>query len=99
MDDLRDYRFYDDDMLHPSETAINYIWEAFSECYMECKTIKIYKEVVKITSARNHRFIADSPSRIKDFGLRMLDKISDIEDVLPAIDLSGEKNYFQNLLK
>ena len=30
MDDLRDYRFYDDDMIHPSDSAINYIWEAFS---------------------------------------------------------------------
>ena len=35
MDDLRDYRFYNDDMLHPSTTAINYIWDAFSGCYME----------------------------------------------------------------
>jgi hypothetical protein len=99
MDDLRDYRFYDNDMLHPSDTAINYIWEAFSECYLESKTVKIYNEVVKITRARNHRFIADSPSRIKDFASRMLDQISDIEAGSPAIDLSDEKNYFQNLLK
>jgi hypothetical protein len=99
MDDLRDYRFYNDDMLHPSDTAINYIWEEFSECYMEIKTIKIYNEVVKITKACNHRFIAGSKSRIKDFALRMLDQISEIEAGLPAIDLSSEKNYFQNLLE
>jgi hypothetical protein len=99
MDDLRDYRFYNDDMLHPSDTAINYIWEAFSGCYLESRTVKIYNEVVKITRARNHRLIADSPSRIRDFALRMLEQISHIEAGLPKIDLSDEKKYFQNLLK
>lgn len=99
MDDLRDYRFYNDDMLHPSDTAINYIWEAFSECYLESRTVKIYNEVVKITRARNHRLIADSPSRIRGFALKMLDQISHIEAGLPKIDLSDEKIYFQNLLK
>jgi len=72
MDDLRDYRFYNDDMLHPSDMAINYIWEAFSQCYLENKTIRIYNDVVKITKACNHRFITDSPSKIKDFASGML---------------------------
>ena len=70
IDDLRDYRFYSDDMLHPSDTAINYIWEAFSGCYLEDNTIKLYNEVVKITKACNHRFITDSPSKIKRFCLK-----------------------------
>lgn len=99
MDDLRDYRFYNEDMLHPSDTAINYIWEAFSGCYLESKTIKIYNEVVKVTNACNHRFITDSRSKIKDFAAGMLSQISDIEAGVPTLDLSFEKNYFQTLLK
>jgi hypothetical protein len=99
MDDLRDYRFYNDDMLHPSDTAINYIWEAFSGCYLENKTVKIYNEVVKITKACNHRLLTDSPSKIKKFASVMLDHISEIEAVIPAIDLSEEKIYFQNLFQ
>jgi hypothetical protein len=99
MDDLRDYRFYNDDMLHPSDLAINYIWEAFSGCYLESKTIRIYNDVVKITKACNHRLITDSPSKIKKFASGMLNQISDIEAGMPAIDLSYEKDYFQNLLK
>jgi hypothetical protein len=99
MDDLRDYRFYNEDMVHPSEVAINFIWEAFSECYFESNTIKIYNEVVKITKACNHRFISDSRSKIIYFAERMLNQISDIERGIPTIDLSHEKNYFQNLLK
>ena len=98
MDDLRDYRFYNDDMLHPSDTAINYIWEAFSGCYLESNTIKTYSEVAKITKACNHRFNTDSGSKIKDFAGRMLNQISDIEAGITAIDLSSEKKYFHNLL-
>lgn len=98
MDDLRDYRFYNDDMLHPSDTAINYIWEAFSGCYFESKTIKTYNEVVKITKACNHRFNSDSRSRKLDFAERMLKQISNLEADVPSIDLSFEKSYFQNLL-
>src|SRR5450759_3607604 len=41
MDDLRDYRFYNDDLIHPSPLAINYIWDAFSGCYMEKTTLNI----------------------------------------------------------
>lgn len=99
MDDLRDYRFYNDDMLHPSTIAINYIWEAFSESYLENRTINNWNEVVKITKACQHRINTSSRSKIEDFAKRMLKQISDLETGIQTIDLSIEKNYFQNLLK
>jgi hypothetical protein len=99
MDDLRDYRFYNDDMLHPSITAINYIWDAFSGCFMENKTMNIWNEVVKITKACTHRLNADSGFKINSFAERMLQQISDIEGKVPVINLSHERNYFLNLLK
>jgi hypothetical protein len=99
MDDLRDYRFYDDDMLHPSALAIDYIWEAFSVCYHDTKTRNLWNEVVKITKARNHRIDTDSISKINQFAGQMLRHISDIEGKLTSIDLSVERNYFLNLMK
>ncbi|MEI8224720.1 MAG: GSCFA domain-containing protein [Bacteroidota bacterium] len=99
MDDLRDYRFYNDDMLHPSITAINYIWDAFSGCFMENKTMNIWNEVVKITKACTHRLNAGFGFKINSFAERMLQQISDIEGKVPVIDLSHERNYFLNLLK
>ena len=99
MDDLRDYRFYEDDMLHPSKTAINYIWDAFSGCYMENRTIDLYREVVKISKARNHRLSTDTGVQIKSFAERMLAHISDIESKVPTIDFSSESDYFRSLLK
>ena len=99
MDDLRDYRFYNDDMLHPSGIAINYIWEAFTRCYMDSKTINTWNEVVKITKACNHRFNNDSGIKRIKFAERILGKIYEIENKVPGIDISSEKSYFLNLLK
>jgi hypothetical protein len=98
MDDLRDYRFYKDDMIHPSSLAINYIWEAFSENYIEKNTFKLYNEVVKISRACNHRIGTESGTKIREFALQMQKKISEIETKAPEIDLLIEKKYFQTLL-
>lgn len=62
MDDLRDYRFYDDDMLHPSATAIEYIWEKFSETYFSSETKSLIHTIEGIQKALAHRpFNAESP--------------------------------------
>lgn len=94
MDDLRDYRFYSDDMLHPSTSAIDYIWESFTGCYFDNITLNIWKEAVKITKAFNHRFITDSETRRKYFAERILDQISDLKIKAPGIDFSIEEDHF-----
>ncbi len=99
MDDLRDYRYYSDDMLHPSTSAISYIWEAFCGSFMEKRTIEAWREVVKITRGCNHRLNTRSMTRIKDFAERMLLQISAVEKKVPSVDLSNERNYFRNLVK
>lgn len=55
MDELRDYRFYASDMLHPSQQAIDYIWEKFVEVYAFAKAKKTLKEVVVIQQGLAHR--------------------------------------------
>ena len=55
MDDLRDYRFYASDMLHPSETAIQYVWERFCETFFTQETLKIIDEAEKLYAASQHR--------------------------------------------
>jgi hypothetical protein len=94
IDDLRDYRFYNDDMLHPSGSAINYIWESFSGCYFDIVTLNTWKEVVKITKAFNHRFNTDSEIKRMYFAERVLKQISDLKAKIPAIDLSVEEEHF-----
>jgi hypothetical protein len=55
MDDLRDYRFYAEDLIHPSLQAIDYIWEKFSEAYFDEGTRKIAREFESIERALNHK--------------------------------------------
>jgi hypothetical protein len=55
MDELRDYRFYAEDMLHPSDQAVKYIWERFSSTYFSGETISINKKIEKYCNMLNHR--------------------------------------------
>lgn len=62
MDDLRDYRFYAQDMIHPSESAIQYISERFSEAFFEENTRHINRELERIQQGFEHRpFNPDTP--------------------------------------
>jgi hypothetical protein len=97
MDDLRDYRFYADDMLHPSASAIDYIWEAFSSSFMVDKTMNLWNECVKISKARQHRFNSESSANSLKFAEKMIRHINELEEKLPEIDLSADRIYFQSL--
>lgn len=55
MDDLRDYRFYAADMLHPSDVAENYIWERFTRTYFDTAFGRFKKEWESLRQALNHR--------------------------------------------
>lgn len=55
LDDLRDYRFYAEDMLHPSPQAVDYIREKFSETYFSKETMGKIREYERIQQALNHR--------------------------------------------
>jgi hypothetical protein len=99
MDDLRDYRFYDDDMLHPSSTAVDYIWKAFSDCYFDVRTRELWKEVSGISKAVSHKIQSDSTGEIKEFAETILLRINKISKNNPSLNLNKEKRYFLNLLK
>jgi len=99
MDDLRDYRFYDEDMLHPSASAVNYIWKKFSECYFDKKTIELYGEIIKIKKGYQHRLNDVSGTKTREFAETILRQIANAEKKIPSIDLSVEKHYFLKILK
>ena len=97
MDDLRDYRFYDDDMLHPSSSAINYVWQKFSDCYLDSRTAELRNEVIKITKAFNHRLISAVESKKKEFANTMLNRINELTNKIPSLDMSAERSYFNKI--
>ncbi|NJX16792.1 GSCFA domain-containing protein [Tamlana crocina] len=55
MDELRDYRFYEADMVHPNTTAIEYIWERFKDVWVAPETLKIMDEVEVIQKGLRHK--------------------------------------------
>ena len=55
MDELRDYRFYSEDMLHVNSTTVNYIWEKFSQTYFSSQTQELNKRFYKLWTMQNHR--------------------------------------------
>jgi GSCFA family len=55
MDELRDYRFYTEDMLHPNQIAINYIWEKFQEVWISENAIKTMREVDAVQKGLQHK--------------------------------------------
>ena len=67
MDDLRDYRFYAADMLHPSKTAIQYIWERFCETFFEQKTLQTIYEAEQLYTASQHRPFNTSSDEYQEF--------------------------------
>jgi hypothetical protein len=56
-DDLRDYRFYKEDMAHPNEQAIQYVWEKFSDTFFNQGTESLIKEMEKLNAAMNHKIL------------------------------------------
>lgn len=67
IDELRDYRFYASDMLHPSETAIDYTWQKFSETYFSMETLKLKKELEQLRADLNHRPLHPETSEYQTF--------------------------------
>lgn len=96
MDDLRDYRFYKPDMLHPSMTAIDYIWNTFQECYFDDETLRFIHEWKKIWQALNHRpFYPDSDEHRK-FIRKTIQQLKNFSD---KVDISGELKQLESQIQ
>ena len=94
MDDLRDYRFYADDMLHPSKVAVDYIWDLFSKTYFEDETIEIIKEVGKIIQAKNHRPLNSKTENHREILESQQNKIIQLKKKYSFLDFTAEEKYF-----
>lgn len=87
MDELRDYRFYEQDLSHPNSLAINYIWERFSETLFTPSTISTIGQLDGIFTALTHRpfhFKSAAHQRFLKVTLEKMEKMNE------AIDLSVE---------
>ena len=83
MDELRDYRFYAEDLLHPNQVAIDYIWERFSETFISGSVFFIMAEVAAIQKGLAHRpFNVNSESH-KKFEFKLKENINALTAEFP----------------
>jgi hypothetical protein len=86
MDELRDYRFYTEDMIHPNKMAINYIWEKFIDTWFSEESIPIMKEIDTIQKGISHRPFHEKTEQHQKFLLKLEQKKSSLQKRLPFIN-------------
>ena len=94
MDELRDYRFYSEDMLHLTDVAVHHIWEIFEHALIEEKDRKTAMEIKKIVNAARHRPMNKNSREFYNFLTGFQKKIAELETRFPFINLRLEKEYF-----
>tara|TARA_R110002049_G_scaffold200299_5_gene370977 strand:+ start:3426 stop:4433 length:1008 start_codon:yes stop_codon:yes gene_type:complete len=90
MDDLRDYRFYNEDMVHPSNVAINYVWGLFSEVYFTPATLAINKQISKLISSSHHRPFQPASEAHQEFIRTTLESIQNLKKQYSFLDFKTE---------
>ncbi|WP_406845398.1 GSCFA domain-containing protein [Flavobacterium soyae] len=80
MDELRDYRFYKEDMLHPNQIAIDYIWKLFSENYISQESISTMQEVDEIQKSLRHRSFNPESEQHQKFLAKLQQKMNLLEE-------------------
>jgi len=91
MDDLRDYRFYAEDMLHISPSGANYIWEKFRKAFIDSGSLSLMSEVEKISRAVNHRPLNPASEEYRKFVAKTLSEIQQLVSKYPFLNFSEEE--------
>ena len=99
MDELRDYRFYQDDMLHPSQVAIQYLWECFSNCFFKPETRKVLHEWSGIRRGLEHRPVYPDSESYRSFISQIVLKITEMKEKLPYLEVQKELELCESRLK
>lgn len=98
MDQLRDYRFYTDDMLHPSKLAQEYIWQRFGETYFTEETQNIITQWQNIHQSLSHKPYNINSDTYQKFLQRTIDDIQAFEKEYTFISCFHEKQYLAELI-
>ena len=85
MDELRDYRFYAKDMLHPNELAIEYIWEKFKTVWIAPTTENLQKEIDTIQKGLRHKVFHPESEEYLKFDAKLRKKMEAVKKALPFV--------------
>ena len=85
LDELRDYRFYAEDMVHPSPLAVEYIWQHFVEAYMTAATRDEMCLMHQLWRDRHHRFLHPYSEEAKQFEQRIAERMQQLQEQYPWV--------------
>lgn len=91
MDELRDYRFFNDDLVHPTDLAVNYVWEKFSMSYFSKETIALMDNIQKIKQAATHKPFDFNSEKHQQFIKNQLAIIQELTTQFPHLNFEEEK--------
>jgi len=94
MDDLRDYRFYTEDMIHPNTSAVDYIWSYYQEAFFSRTTQSLVNQIEKIQQACSHRPFHPQTASHQAFVRQQMGKIAKLQTQHPELDFNQEKQHF-----
>lgn len=94
IDDLRDYRFYAEDMVHPNYAATNYVWEKFIQAAIDETSQKLMKEIAVINAARDHKAFNPTSIQHKKFLQAHFEKVKLLQMQHDYLDLEEEARFF-----
>lgn len=99
MDELRDYRFYAEDMIHPSTVAIDYIWERFCQTHISLAEQAVSDACMSITKALSHKPLHPESEEYQKFLRQTLKNIQQLQKEQPTIHLDKEIALCNTILK
>ena len=94
IDDLRDYRFYAEDMVHPNYAATNYVWEKFVTACIDEPSQKLMKQINIINAAKSHKPYNPKSQQHKAFSQTNLERVNELGKQYTYINFEEEKKYF-----
>lgn len=95
MDELRDYRFYAEDMLHPNTTAVSYIYDRFCNTYFSDQTKQITAQILDIQKAMQHKPYHPASEEFVKFKRVYSSKTQNLANIYPWLDVTEETAYFR----
>jgi len=96
IDDLRDYRFYEDDLLHPNKIAIDYIFNLLANSFFTDETFLIYKKIKKISQAKLHRPFNENSNEYSMFIQKNINNVEALFKKYDFLNLEEEYRFFKN---
>lgn len=96
MDDLRDYRFYGTDLVHPNDLATEYVWEKFQQACISEASIAFFKDFKIIQAAKGHKPFQPDSIAHKTFREKNYRLVQSMQTALPHLDWQQELDFFKD---